>query len=294
MHTMTELANLKAWRKAQYTQEKSVALVPTMGNLHDGHLSLVKLAKENADKCLVSIFVNPTQFGPNEDFAAYPRTLEADLEQLVEAGADAVFAPSSPDILYNENSIKLIAPPSITNRLCGQYRPGHFDGVLQVVNKLFNLTSPDVAIFGEKDYQQLMLIRLMAADFFQPITIIGAPLVRDHNGLALSSRNRYLSESEKSLANNLHKHLKQSLELLHRGELNTEQALNSHCEKQINALNTLGFKMQYYEICYADTLAPLLAYTSAESSSDIVILAAGHLGKTRLIDNIRAQNISQL
>lgn len=295
MQIFKNITELQHWRDAQKKLSKTVALVPTMGNLHAGHLSLVTLAKENADHCLVSIFVNPTQFGPNEDFDAYPRTLTEDLAQLTEAGADAVFAPSSPNILYSDISIPIQAPMAISNRLCGKYRPGHFDGVLQVVNKLLNLCGPNIAIFGEKDYQQLLLIRLMVKDFFLPIKIIGGPLMRDESGLAMSSRNRYLSPDQKALASQLFQHLTQTEKSIQAGSLTTSAQMASHCKAQITSLNKLGFEMQYYEICDAQTLSPLSEpgnstpdnTTLIHNSNPPVILAAGYLGKTRLIDNIQ-------
>jgi len=324
MQTLTDLPSLSAWRKKQSLAGQTVALVPTMGNLHDGHLSLVRLAKARADQCLVSIFVNPTQFGPDEDFNTYPRTLTADLEKLTAAGANAVFAPPRPEILYSGTPIKLVAPPHLSQRLCGAFRPGHFDGVLQVVNKLFNLCSPELAIFGEKDYQQLLLIKIMVADFLQPITVLSGPTTREPSGLAMSSRNQYLTESEKTSASALHQHLLQTLAALQDSTLATHEDYNDHCQQQMAALDQLGFKMQYYEICDADSLIPLGCVTktnhiadkpphnshlkpSAQASADeitndpvslktskpLVIVAAGYLGKTRLIDNIPVRNTNE-
>lgn len=339
MKTLSTLAALSAWRQQQQSSEKSIALVPTMGNLHDGHLSLVKLAKAQADRCLVSIFVNPTQFGPQEDFDAYPRTLTEDLELLALMGADAVFAPSEPGILYASTPIGLTAPPELARHLCGKFRPGHFDGVLQIVNKLFNLCTPDLAIFGEKDYQQLLLIRTMVADFFQPITIMGAPIIREASGLAMSSRNRYLSEKEKNQASALYAHLNVTKASLLAGSLKTATQQQAHCAQQIDSLNAIGFQMQYYEICDAQTLTPIATphITNHQTTStdmqdgtsrepivssareatqgvettdtpqpndqnhsnktapfnefvqELVIVAAGYFGQTRLIDNIQVQ-----
>ncbi len=263
---------LAPWRKAG----DSIALVPTMGNLHAGHLALVEAAKREADHVVVSIFVNPTQFGPNEDFDSYPRTLDADCAKLDAIGTDAVFAPSVEEV-YPQSNLAWVDIEQLGDSLCGAKRPGHFRGVCTVVSKLFNLVRPDVACFGEKDFQQLAILRRMTQDLCFPIRIVGVPTVREEDGLALSSRNGYLSAEERALAPKLQANLKQLATHLQQG--NTDfTALTKEASQR---LNTTGFRVDYLSIISADTLAPATA-----SDKQLLVAAAAYLGNTRLIDNI--------
>lgn len=267
-------AELGRWRRSA----TRIALVPTMGNLHAGHLALVECARAHADRVLTSIFVNPTQFGPNEDFERYPRTLAADYAALTGAGCDAVFVPTVA-AMYPADAPGLtrIAVPSLAGILCGAHRPGHFDGVAWVVTKLFNLVQPDVAVFGEKDFQQLAVIRALVRDLSYPIEVIGVPTVRDADGLALSSRNQYLSPAERRLAPRLYAELQHVAKKLQAGVAVAEAE-----GAAVTALEALGFAVDYVAVRDAETLAE-----PAEPRGSWVILAAARLGRTRLIDNLR-------
>jgi pantoate--beta-alanine ligase len=204
--TIRDIKTLREWTRAWRQDGESVSLVPTMGNLHVGHMSLIRLAHEYAERVVVSVFVNPTQFGPNEDFDGYPRTLDTDRRRLSRADVDVLFAPSSDEIYpFGEESMTRVSVPGLSTMLCGESRPGHFDGVTSVVNRLFNIVQPDVAVFGQKDYQQLVIIRRMVADLQLPIKILAGQTHRESDGLALSSRNRYLGKNERDLAANLHR-----------------------------------------------------------------------------------------
>jgi pantoate--beta-alanine ligase len=258
-----------------------------MGNLHDGHLELVKLAKQHADIVVVSIFVNPTQFGVGEDFDSYPRTLDADVAKLATVGADYVFAPSI-DEMY-----PVLPPPTsvrageITTQLCGQSRPNHFDGVGIVVSKLFNIVQPEVAVFGQKDYQQLAIIQQIVRDLSYPIEIIGAPIVRAADGLALSSRNQYLTEAERNVAPVLHKELLRLAEQLMQGQ-HLEQGLASLLTETRARITEAGFKIDYLEVKTAqlDSLeTDAASATFNGNQQDLVILVAAWLGRARLLDN---------
>jgi pantoate--beta-alanine ligase len=255
----------------------SLALIPTMGNLHAGHLSLIEAVKPHADKTVVSIFVNPTQFGPNEDFSAYPRTLEQDCELLASRGVDYVFAPKAQDIYPSDLATQtFIKVPGISDILCGASRPGHFQGVATIVCKLFQIVQPRVAIFGEKDFQQLQVIRRMVADLSLPVQVLSAPIVREASGLAMSSRNQYLSESERKTAPLLHQEL---TALVQRAQTQTDHVnIIKECSDN---LNKAGFKTDYIALRRQDNLqAP------GPEDKKLVVLAAAFLGKTRLIDNI--------
>jgi pantoate--beta-alanine ligase len=276
VHRVTDLqAELAEWR----SRGESIALVPTMGNLHAGHLSLVQRARQLGECVVVSIFVNPLQFGPNEDFERYPRTLEADQKLLAGAGAELVFAPAVADVYPGGY------PPATTVRvggaltaiLDGHFRPGHFDGVATVVNILFNLVRPDAAVFGEKDWQQLQVIRRMAADLGMPLRIVGAPTLREADGLALSSRNQYLDPGERALAPRLHAALSAVAAAIENGR----RDYAALCAEQWAALEGAGFKPQYLEV-----RAPDLSEPGADAPS-LVLLAAAYLGRTRLIDNLQ-------
>ena len=257
---------------------KTIGLVPTMGNLHDGHLALVDAARQQSDYVLATIFVNPMQFGPNEDLDNYPRTLEADLQKLEEKTCDSVFIPPVAEMYPGglENQT-LVTVPGLSERHCGASRPVHFGGVCTVVCKLFNLTKPDLAFFGEKDYQQLQIIRKMTADLCLPVNIIGVPTVRLPSGLAMSSRNNYLDKDMLEIAPALQATLRSTAEKLSQGRKDFDK-LQAEAE---NTLQENGLMVDYFNICHAQTLEP-----ATECDQSLVILAATWLGPTRLIDNI--------
>lgn len=255
-----------------------IALVPTMGALHAGHLSLVELAKTHAQHVVMSIFVNPTQFGPNEDFDKYPRTWEADVALAEKAGVDIIYAPDAAD-MYGEGIATVITVGDIAGELCGKTRPGHFNGVATVVAKLLLRVLPHVAIFGEKDYQQLCVIRQVVDDLDIPVEIIGAPTMREPDGLAMSSRNRYLSEEERRNAPKLYEILRLLAQRIASG-----QEIEKTLAEGGSLLKYAGFKMDYLTLCDAETLAPQASYTAPAR-----LLAAGFLGTTRLIDNVAVE-----
>ncbi|CAB0151667.1 Pantothenate synthetase [Pseudidiomarina piscicola] len=275
MQVLKSLEELRAWRQLQ---QGSLALVPTMGNLHEGHLKLTDLAQQHADQVVTSIFVNPLQFGANEDLDSYPRTLEADCQALAERGVDAVFAPQVKDVYPRGLEAQtFIDVPSTSEILCGASRPGHFRGVATVVAKLFNMVQPDLAVFGKKDYQQLQVIRLMAQDLSFPIEILGMPTERAEDGLALSSRNNYLSSSERQTAPRLYQVLQQTAVAISNNGTAIEQAL---AEARI-ALQDSGFRLDYLELRRQADLQP-----ASQADSAKVLLVAAYLGRTRLIDNL--------
>lgn len=267
-------AVLRQWRQAG----ESVAFVPTMGNLHAGHLDLVTRADALADRTVASIFVNPLQFGPREDYAAYPRTLERDYAELQSVGTDMLFAPPV-QVIYpqGQQNVTRVHVPQLSDILCGAFRPGHFDGVATVVAKLFNLVQPDFAVFGKKDYQQWRLIESMVSDLAIPVSIVGAPTVREQDGLAMSSRNQYLSSEERRRAPALYRCLSGIRDRLLEGSRDFGR-LQAEALRQ---LESLGFKPQYVEIRNSRNLAP-----PDELTSEYVVLAAAYLGRTRLIDNV--------
>ncbi|MBL8200722.1 MAG: pantoate--beta-alanine ligase [Chromatiales bacterium] len=266
--------NLRSWRGFGET----IALVPTMGNLHAGHLSLVDVARALADRVVVSIFVNPTQFGPGEDFAAYPRTLDKDRRQLTRANVDILFAPPVEEIYPDrEHAGTVVSVPGLSGILCGQFRPGHFDGVASVVTRLFNIVQPDSAVFGQKDYQQLLVIRRLQADLHLPVKIVAAPTAREPDGLALSSRNQYLDAAQRAMAPGLHRTLAECAGALRQGRRDFD-ALEA---RGMAGLVAAGFRPDYFVIrTAADLGAP------AAANRNLVVLAAGHLGRARLIDNV--------
>lgn len=280
INTITEL------RSALKNQE-SIAFVPTMGNLHAGHIQLVEVAKQHvahsAKPCVVvSIFVNPLQFGPTEDLASYPRTLEADCEKLKAAGANIVFTPTVEEMYAdfdgkNLNQTMTITPPPIASELCGASRPGHFAGVATVVMKLFNMVQPRVAVFGQKDFQQLFIIKQMVKQFNLPIDIIGVDTVREPSGLAMSSRNGYLTDAQRASASQLNSALQGIVQLIKRGNENYFEL-----EQQAKAeLNSKGWLADYISIRASLSLMP-----ATETDRQLVVLGAAKLGNTRLIDNI--------
>jgi pantoate--beta-alanine ligase len=265
-----------AWRKAG----ERVAFVPTMGNLHAGHGSLVTAARARADRVVVSIFVNPLQFGPNEDFAAYPRTPEEDRKLLHALQVDMLLTPEVDEIYpRGQQSTARVHVPELENILCGAFRPGHFMGVATVVTKLLNLVQPDVALFGEKDFQQLMIIQRAAVDLCMPVEIIGVPTSREDDGLARSSRNRYLTAEQRVLAPSIFRALDATRAAIEAGETNFE-ALE---QAGMQALRQAGFRPDYFSIRDAETLANPSAHTN-----NLVVLTAARIGRARLIDNVRA------
>ena len=274
VHTIAELrAQVTAWKRAG----EQVAFVPTMGNLHRGHIHLVERARELAPRTVASIFVNPMQFGPSEDFAAYPRTLDADSRQLEAAGLDLLFAPSVAEVYPRPlEQMTQVTVPELPAVLCGASRPTHFSGVTTVVSKLFNMVQPDIAVFGEKDWQQLVIIRRMAADLDMPVAIVGVPTVREPDGLALSSRNGYLSAEERAIAPTLYATLRATAERLRAGERDIA-ALEAEAKVK---LASAGFRPDYFEIRRPDDLQR----PSLEDAT-LRIFAAAWLGRARLIDN---------
>ena len=276
VHTIAELhAALEPWRRARET----LAFVPTMGNLHAGHVSLVDKARELGECVVVSIFVNPLQFGPNEDFDKYPRTLEADCKLLEKAKVDVVWAPSVQDMYpggFPPATVVSVNGP-LTEILCSPFRPGHFAGVATVVNILLNRVAPDIAVFGEKDFQQLAVIRQMVADLGMPVRVVGAPTLREDDGLAMSSRNQYLSGEERKRAARLHEVLQWVA-----GGVRAGRRDYATLSKEGQALLVkAGFNPQYLEVRAADLSAP------TEKTKDFVVLTAAFMGTTRLIDNVQ-------
>lgn len=279
---MEVVTNLSALNEALARFEaagNSTAFVPTMGNLHAGHISLVERGLALADTVVVSIFVNPMQFGPSEDLDAYPRTLQADIDKLQAAGAALLFAPS-PDCIYPDGvaAHTQVIVPGLTDVLCGASRPGHFDGVSSVVCKLLNMVAPDIAIFGEKDLQQLLVIRKMVTDLCLPVRIEGVGIARDTDGLALSSRNGYLSPAEREVAPGLQHSLQMCAEHIRNGAQN----FAALCQDAKSSLSAAGFIPDYFEIRRSNDLQ-----LARPGDTSIAIFAAAKLGKTRLIDNLQ-------
>jgi pantoate--beta-alanine ligase len=278
MLMIQDSAQLRALIRQWRSTGERIAFVPTMGNLHQGHLQLVDTAKQRADRVIVSIFVNPMQFGAHEDLDKYPRTLEQDCQGLTEHGADAVFTPT-PVMMYPRglDVQTFVEVPLLGDYHCGASRAGHFRGVSTIVTKLFNLVQPDIACFGQKDYQQLAIIRQMVTDLSMPIEIIGVPTTRAEDGLALSSRNGYLTADQRATAPALYRTLQWMKQQLNQG-FSDLRALEQQAKDQLNAA---GFKADYVNISNRQTLVP-----ESDSAAALVILAAAYLGTTRLIDNI--------
>lgn len=278
MQTVTDAASLRAAVRGWRTAGQNVGFVPTMGNLHAGHHSLLKLARARADRVIASVFVNPTQFGPGEDFERYPRTLAQDQAGLAEAGCDILFAPDVATMYpFGPAASVSIHVPTVTETLEGAHRPGHFDGVATVVAKLFSLVQPDIAVFGQKDFQQLKVIERMVADLSLSVKVMGAPTLRDTDGLALSSRNQYLSTQERSRAPQIHATLQQARELFQQGH--SWQALEQAAKAR---LERAGFVPDYFAIRRADDLGE----PGPDEREGLVALVAARLGATRLIDNL--------
>jgi pantoate--beta-alanine ligase len=265
---------LSEWRHA----DDHIALVPTMGNLHDGHLSLVSLARKHAERVVVSVFVNPTQFGEGEDFEGYPQSLERDKRQLKRLNTDLLFVPDVETMYpFGIDNATSVTVPVLTDDLCGSFRPGHFDGVTSIVSRLFSLVQPDAAVFGQKDYQQQLVIRRLTEDLSLPIKIIRGPTQRDEDGLALSSRNQYLDAKERAIAPELFAILKGIGADLESGKGN----YNDLEEHAVSDLRKLGFEPEYVSIRRADDLG-----MPDRDNDELVVLAAATLGKARLIDNV--------
>jgi pantoate--beta-alanine ligase len=266
--------HLSEWRHSG----DHIALVPTMGSLHDGHLSLVTLARKHAERVVVSVFVNPTQFGEGEDYDEYPRSLERDKRRLKRLHTDLLFVPDVETMYpFGIDSATSVTVPVLTEEFCGSFRPGHFDGVTSVVSRLFSLVQPDVAVFGQKDYQQQLVIRHLVEDLSLPIEIVCGPTQREEDGLALSSRNQYLSNEERAIAPKL-------LAILTRISKDLESGKRKYGKMEKNALaelQKLGFEPEYVSIRRAENLA-----IPDRDNDELVILAAARLGNTRLIDNV--------
>lgn len=272
MDIITDIPDLRA----RLSHAGRIAFVPTMGNLHAGHLALVKMARAAGDCVVVSIFVNPLQFGAHEDFGSYPRTLQADCEKLAAAGCNVVFAPDE-TTLYPQPQTVYVEPPPIAGELCGTHRPGHFRGVCTVVAKLFNLVQPQVAVFGKKDYQQLFVLRAMVQQLAFPITLLAGETVREADGLAMSSRNSYLKPDQRIEAPRLYRTLQQVVQSAQAGNRN----FSAIQQQATQYLTALGWIVDYIEIRSAATLLP-----PKEDERTLVALGAARLGRTRLIDNI--------
>lgn len=278
MNIVAQLNDLRNQVRAWRTAGERVGFVPTMGNLHEGHITLVREALQRVPRVVVSIFVNPLQFGPTEDLAAYPRTPEQDQARLAEAGCHLLFAPSVATMYPNGQAVQTrVEVPGLSDILCGASRPGHFIGVATVVCKLFNMVQPDLALFGEKDFQQLLVIRRMVADLAMPVEVSGVPIVREPDGLAMSSRNGYLSVGERAQAPSLYRTLTAAAQQLVAGQPLTE--VEAHTAEAITAA---GLRPDYVRICRITDLGEPTA-----NDRELVILAAAYLGRTRLIDNLR-------
>jgi pantoate--beta-alanine ligase len=279
MRTVTTIADVRAhvarWREAK----ERVVFVPTMGNLHAGHVSLIEAARDHGERFVASIFVNPMQFGPNEDFAHYPRTPTNDAKMLQDAGCDLMFMPDVGEIYPNgADRATRIEVPGLSSILCGEFRPGHFEGVATIVAKLFHIVDPDVAIFGEKDFQQLTVVRRMVADLCLRVEIVGAPTVREADGLAMSSRNQYLDETQRGQAPAIHRQLTQAVAALQSGARDYARIESAGRA----ALDGAGFRTDYFSVRDARSLAP-----ASPDTRSFVVLAAARLGKARLIDNLQ-------
>ena len=279
METSTTIADVRAHVARWHAAGHRVVFVPTMGNLHAGHVSLLEAARRHGDKFIASIFVNPMQFGPNEDFAHYPRTPAQDASMLAEAGCNLMFMPEVGEIYPNgaANATR-VEVPGISSSLCGEFRPGHFEGVATIVAKLFHIVDPDVAIFGEKDFQQLTVIRRMVADLCLRVEIVGAPTVRESDGLAMSSRNQYLDEAQRKTAPAIYRQLSQAVEALKSGVRDFARIEGTGRA----ALDAAGFRTDYFSVRDARSLAP-----AQPDTRQFVVLTAARLGKARLIDNLQ-------
>ena len=278
MYQATSVIELRQYIQHWKNHGQSIAFIPTMGNLHLGHISLIEKGQSLCDHTICSIFVNPMQFGPNEDFNHYPRTLERDIDQLEAIGCDLVYLPAASE-LYPDGLEKItqVQVTDLTGVFEGAHRPGHFTGVATIVLKLLNIVRPDVSIFGKKDFQQYRVISKMVEDLNLEVDIIGAETTREPNGLATSSRNQYLSADQKELASLIYRTLRESAASITAGE-NTFSKLE---QRAIERLNQAGFETDYFSVCNVETLEP-----ASPEDRTLVILVTARLGKTRLLDNI--------
>ncbi len=280
MNTFDTVADLRAQVKQWRSEGLRVGFVPTMGNLHDGHFALVDLARQHADRVVASIFVNPTQFGPNEDYALYPRTPDGDITGLAGHGCDALLLPSVAEMYpFGTAGCVQMHVPGITDILCGRHRPGHFNGVATVVARLFNMVQPDVAVFGRKDYQQLQVVRYMASEMAFAVEVIPAPTLREPSGLAMSSRNRYLDASERTTADTIYRALQAMRDARRQGD--PPGRIEGVGERM---LLDAGFVVDYVEVLRADLSRP-----REGSEPGLIGFIAARLGRTRLIDNLDLQ-----
>ncbi|RUO40040.1 pantoate--beta-alanine ligase [Aliidiomarina taiwanensis] len=277
MQHITTVSQLRQQRQAWRQAGETLAFVPTMGNLHDGHLALVRQAKASAQRVVVSIFVNPLQFGANEDLDSYPRTLAADMAQLESLEVDAVFTPSVEEMYPRGLAAQtMVTVPEVSTILCGASRPGHFEGVATVVTKLFNMVQPDIAVFGTKDYQQLQVIRLLVEDLCMPIEIQGVETKREPSGLALSSRNHYLTDEERVKATVIYQSLQHVAQAVKLGA-----SIPEAIQVALESWHTAGLREDYLQVCRAKDLMP-----PTDKDSELVVVAAAYLGHVRLIDNL--------
>jgi pantoate--beta-alanine ligase len=283
---VTTIAAVREHVRAWHREGLKVAFVPTMGNLHAGHVSLIEAARRHGERFVASIFVNPMQFGPNEDFAHYPRTPREDERMLTAAGCNLMFMPEVTEIYpHGAERATRVEVPGLSRILEGEFRPGHLEGVSTVVAKLFHIVDPDVAVFGAKDYQQLTVIRRMVDDLCMPVKIIAAPTVRDTDGLAMSSRNQYLSAEERKLAPTIYQTLRAAVQRIGSGDADF-----AAIEREgYHALESAGFRPDYFAVRQADTLL-----TPAAGSRELVVLTAARLGKARLIDNVQVTRFDRL
>jgi len=281
MDTVSTIAGVREHVGRWRSEGRRVAFVPTMGNLHAGHMSLIEAARRHGDRFVASIFVNPMQFGPNEDYAHYPRTPQQDERMLAEAGCNLMFMPDVAEIYpHGSERATRVDVPSLSRILDGEARPGHFEGVSTIVATLFHIVAPDVAVFGEKDFQQLTIVRRMVTDLCLPVEIVGAPTVRDADGLAMSSRNQYLSAAERQTAPRIYQILVAAAKRLQAGD--TEFA--SIERTGVEGLEKAGMKPDYFSVRRALDLGP-----PAPDTKHLVVLTAARLGKARLIDNIQVR-----
>jgi pantoate--beta-alanine ligase len=283
MLVVSSIIHAREWTVSQKGSGNRVGLVPTMGALHDGHLSLVEAARKHCDQVALTIFVNPTQFAPHEDLSAYPRPLEKDLALCRDAGVNLVFTPTVAE-MYPDEAVTTVHVAKLTDGLCGPFRPGHFDGVATVVAKLFNILPANAAFFGEKDYQQLQVIRRMVADLNLPISIIGCPTIREPDGLAMSSRNVYLSPEQRKQASSIHRALSEAVACVQRGEKETAGIIDNIRQTIMNAGPAT---IEYISVVDAENLAPLSCFDRPAR-----LCVAVRIGKCRLIDNVPVDALS--
>jgi pantoate--beta-alanine ligase len=281
MNTVTTIAAVREQVRQWRARGERIAFVPTMGNLHPGHISLIDAARRGAARFIASIFVNPMQFGPNEDFAHYPRTAAKDAAMLSAAGCNLMFMPDAQEVYpHGLSGATRVEVPELSNILCGQFRPGHFEGVTTVVAKLFNIVEPDIAVFGEKDYQQLTVIRRMVADLCFPIEIVAAPTVRDADGLAMSSRNQYLTAEERKIAPGLYLALQRAVARLAANDRDFAAIERAG----VSELEARGFQAEYFSIREVRDLG-----AAHVKSEDLMVLTAARVGRARLIDNLKVR-----